>query len=91
VYHRIAIENHVRNADDWTPLHFASESGELEVVNSLLERDNNDVRVQDELGYSALHLASRKGHLDGVNILLRADGDFDARTRDGLTPSMLPP
>ena len=85
VRHRIAIENHIRNANDWTPLHLASESGELEVVNSLLER-GNDVRVQDELGYSALHLASRKGHLDVVNILLRANGDLDARTRDCLTP-----
>ena len=52
-----------------TPLHFAAESGSLEVVNLLIEKDAN-VKAEDDYKLTPLHFAAENGHLKIVNRLI---------------------
>ena len=52
-----------------TPLHCASQIGDLEIVKHLLERGAN-IEAQDQDGVTPLHCASYIGHLEIVKHLL---------------------
>ncbi|KAJ1713207.1 hypothetical protein NYO67_4605 [Aspergillus flavus] len=70
-----------------TPLHFAAENGQDEVVQVLLDSRQLDVNARDECGSTALHYAARDGHLDIVHRLLgMADIDINSEDRNGCTP-----
>ena len=61
---------YMQNKYGKTALTKASERGQLEVVNRLLNCKEIDVNVQNKYGMTALTQASRNGHLDVVNRLL---------------------
>ncbi len=73
--------------DGMTALHWASEHGDAELVEMLLEA-GADVRARTRLGaYEPLHLASRKGAAHTVGLLLEAGSDPNAPTETGaVTP-----
>jgi ankyrin repeat protein len=60
----------------WTPLHWASGEGHLEVVKALLAAQA-DVKKADDDGETPLHWASDFGHLEVVEALLAAQADVN--------------
>ena len=53
----------VAEIDEKTPLHTASELGNLTCVQSLAKRAPGIINSTDAKGMSALHLAAMKGHV----------------------------
>merc|ERR1712038_1721541 len=77
------------------PLRAASENGQVEVVNMLIQA-GEEVNAQidengwlDEMGFTPLHFASSNGHLEVVNILIQEGGDVNSQSRWGETPLYL--
>ncbi len=68
-----------------TPLMFASQRGEAEMVTFLLDRQA-DVVAKNESGQTALHFAAQYGQRDVVESLLKANADVNALTREAKTP-----
>jgi ankyrin repeat protein len=68
-----------------TPLLFASEQGNLEVLQWLLEH-GTDVNVKDEeSNWTSLHLAAHYGHLEIAQTLLKHNSYTEARNNLGCT------
>lgn len=59
---------------EWTPLHRAAASGDLERVKTLIAESAN-INATDTIGKTALFVAARRGHVDVVNALLEAKAD----------------
>jgi ankyrin repeat protein len=57
-----------------TPLHYAAELGQVEVIKLLLDEDNIDVHVRDAYGYTAIGLCLQNEEVAG---LLRADRRYE--------------
>lgn len=73
-----------RDAKGRTPLITAAMSGDLRVVQSLLN-DGANTEAQDKWGYTALVWAADIGATDIVNALIRANANTEARDKNGLT------
>jgi ankyrin repeat protein len=54
----------------WSPLHYASRYGHVEILRLLLQKDNIDINGTNNLGRTALHLAVGNGKDIMVSILL---------------------
>lgn len=70
---------HVVDADQWTPLHFASAKGHLQVI-QLFQSQGIDIqqfiRMKTNTGASCLHLAVQHGNTNTVKyILSQFDGE----------------
>ena len=65
----------------------ASESGDLPVIEKLLEAKAN-VNERRPIGFSALMLASQEGHLSVVKKLLEAKAEVNKQRHDGVTALM---
>ncbi len=74
---------------DEKPIHKAAYKGDLKKVKEIIDRDPNQINVQDSLGYTPLHLASGKGHIEIVEFLLNHGADIESEIFDGETPLML--
>ena len=87
-----------RSADECTPLHLASEMGNLDFVRWLLNH-GAEVNPQNAYGLTPLHLAaihgltdvssnqaSNNGNTDIVHLLLDHGADADVRDNNGNTP-----
>ena len=71
----------------WTPLHEAAHSGEVDKVRELLKGGKYDVNCVDLAGWTPLHEAVSRGHLGVVKVLaLEFKADVNARDNDGNTP-----
>jgi cytohesin len=68
-----------------TPLHIASDSGELAVVRVLLEH-GVDVNAKDKGNSTPLHNALKEGHVDIAQLLLQRGADPEVRDEDMNTP-----
>ena len=69
-----------KDKDGWTPLHFAVNFGDVEIVKFML---NNGAKISPHL----LNLAANGGHLDIVKFLIEDCGtDVNVKSRDGWTP-----
>ena len=79
-------------ADDFrtgtTPLHLASKTGHLELVNILL-KNGHDPTVLDKLGYSALHYASARGFVDVLQALIKSNARVHRTSAFHETPLFL--
>jgi hypothetical protein len=78
--------NNWANAAGKTPLHIASQMGNIPIVNFLLEH-GADVDIRDQQGNSSLHYASAYGHVEIVKLLLEAGCVHDWRNKEGFTAS----
>lgn len=75
--------------DGMTALHWASTSGQADLVETLLYAGAN-VRATTRLGgYTALHVASQTGHAAIAATLVKAGADVNVMTSTGATPLML--
>jgi ankyrin repeat protein len=71
----------------FTPLHFATQSGDLAAVTELLSKGKNPNHF-DEGGCTPLHYAAAEGHLEVVKALLTGGANVNACDQDviGNTP-----
>ena len=73
--------------EKWTPLHRASQSGDVDKVRELLEGGKYDVNCVDEYGWTPLHLAACRGHMDVVRLLITEfKADVNVHNNNGVTP-----
>jgi len=71
------------------PIHHAAYEGDLKKVKEIIDRDPNQINVQDAQGFTPLHLASGKGHIEIVEFLLNHGADIELEILNGETPLML--
>ena len=67
--------------DGWTALLYASDEGDLEIL-ELLTSSGADVNIRTGYGNTALHIASIHGHLEIAQLLLCQGADMRERTID---------
>ena len=70
------------------PIHHAAYEGDLEKVKEILDKNPNQINVQDVQDFTPLHLASGKGHIEIVEFLLNHGADTESETCTGHTPLM---
>ncbi|MEM7055827.1 MAG: ankyrin repeat domain-containing protein, partial [Bacteroidota bacterium] len=77
---------------DYTPLHYAAEQGDLEVVKALIAR-GAEVNVKTGDDITPLHYAVASGHLDVVEYLFKVlkeqydqEEYLDSKDNDGVSP-----
>ncbi|HUU20210.1 MAG TPA: ankyrin repeat domain-containing protein [Sedimentisphaerales bacterium] len=71
------------------PIHKAAYEGDLKKVKEIIDRDPNQINVQESEGFTPLHLASSKGHIEIVEFLLNHGADIELEIFNGETPLML--
>ena len=71
------------------PIHKAAYKGDLKKVKEIIDRDPNEINVQDVQGFTPLHFASGKGHIEIVEFLLNHGADIELEILNGETPLML--
>ena len=71
--------------DEKTPLHYACENGNMQLVEALVDR-GADVNARDEIQSTPLHEASFNGHTDVALYLVGLGADVNARTTSQSTP-----
>jgi len=71
------------------PIHHAAYKGDLKKVKKIIDRDPNEINVQDSRGFTPLHLASGKGHIEIVEFLLNHGADTESEIFDGETPLLV--
>ena len=73
--------------EKWTPLHRASQSGDVDKVRELLEGGKYDVNCVDWDERTPLHEAASEGHLGVVRVLISEfKADVNVHNKSGLTP-----
>lgn len=75
-----------RSKNRWTPLHFATRNGNLDLVRLLLDH-GADVNAKEQAHCSALHIAALDGYFGIVQLLLERGASVDMRNNRGRTPS----
>jgi len=76
----------VRGLDHWTPLHFASNSANCEVIRELLRHRGLLLDAKSTMMRTPLHLAAIKGLTDVCRLLVNGGADKNAQDEDGGTP-----
>jgi len=69
--------------DGRTPLHFAADYGQLEVIEFLVEERNADVNAVDKHGITVVLAAIWEGHTKCVEYLLKKGSAKSGKTPDG--------
>ena len=72
--------------EKWTPLHRASQSGDVDKVRELLEGGKYDVNCVDWDERTPLHKAAYWGNLGVVRVLLEFKADVNVHNNNGVTP-----
>jgi adenylate kinase family enzyme len=75
--------NHASKSDLRVPLHLAAESGQIDVVTTLLDA-NADPTMEDSLSRDVLHYANLSGSTSFVRALERAIGQYNKGFKLGL-------
>ena len=73
------------NKNGWTPLHQAAFSGQLAMLNTLLEK-GLDVNAVCKDGDTPVHYAACQGERECVEALAAAGADLTIKDHDGETP-----
>jgi len=82
----VDVNSH-RGRQGYTPLHWAAEEGQTEIVKLLLSADGIDVNSLDIYEKTPFYLAASYGHLDTVKWLVNAPGlDVNSKDYEGRTP-----
>jgi len=74
-----------QNKDGTTPLHRASERGDVDVARLLIEH-GADATAQGMHGRTPLHRASERGDVDVARLLIEHGADATSQNKDGTTP-----
>lgn len=77
-----------KDADHWTPLHFAAQGGTANhtLCIKLLVQADADVNAKDRQGWTPLHVAAQFAEPAGITELLEAFADRESRDVSGHTP-----
>ena len=76
------MTQHVKiNNYGWTPLHFSSQGGHMNIIQHLITEQGCDPVSVDRYKATPLHIASFHGHTDIVRCLLH-DGRIDIMAKD---------
>jgi len=78
----------LKDAGGWTPLHCASQAGQVKVANFLLTLKPSLIEKNRD-GFTALMLASSSGHHEIVDMLLKQNVNVDTQCKEGGTALML--
>ncbi|MDR1411256.1 MAG: ankyrin repeat domain-containing protein [Spirochaetaceae bacterium] len=84
-YFAPAVRNYnydIRSADGFTPLHYASQDGNIAIVTHLLNK-NADTNAKNTAGTTALHEAARAGHTDVMKILISRGANANIQDAKG--------
>ena len=70
-----------RDADLRTPLHIASATNNIDVLEVFLNEDSTKALVEasDKFGATAIHYAANSGKSEGLAILIRSDANIEAK------------
>jgi len=71
----------------YTPLHFVSSNGMIELFELLMAQENIDINAKSKDGSTPLHLAAAGGHILLVEGLLKAGADANVEDNNGDTPA----
>jgi len=72
----------------WTPLHFAAQAGQTDVVEYLIAH-GADVDAKNSSDETPLHAAAAKGHKEIVELLIAKGAEVNAENMRGKTPLQL--
>jgi len=73
--------------DQYTPLHYAAEAGDLEIVEELVEEHNISIDIRTGIcGRVPLHFAALRGHISVVEYLVDRGAELSAPDKDGSFP-----
>lgn len=70
---------------EMTPLQYAAQSADMEMVDALI-RAGAAVGDVDDRGFTPLHFAAATNSVDCLRVLLKAGADPNAKANNGLTP-----
>ena len=54
-----------------SPLHFAARTGQIEVVENILEKEANEKNPKDDNGLTPFHWAAQNGNLDICQLFMK--------------------
>ena len=54
-----------------SPLHFAARTGQIEVIEKILEKEANEKNPKDENGLTPFHWAAQNGNLDICQLFMK--------------------
>ncbi|CAM9826309.1 unnamed protein product [Ectocarpus sp. 6 AP-2014] len=74
-----------RDIDKMTCLHWASQLGQIDVIQELIAADAIELNAQDGSGWTPLMHACARGHRSVVGALLTAGASVDIESHDGRT------
>ena len=74
------------NKGGYTPLCYASASGNLDAVKALLSSDVTEIDKMPKDGLAALHSAGQQGHVPVIKYLLHKGADVNLRSGEGFAP-----
>ncbi|CAD8166775.1 unnamed protein product [Paramecium pentaurelia] len=79
------IDINIRDLDDWTPLHFACQQNNTEIVQLLLHQQANPRLFSLDMK-SPLHIAAMKNNSTICELLINFGADIEAQDSDQNTP-----
>lgn len=79
------VKPHNSCTDGRTPLHDASERGNIDIVRLILDTEP-DVNAENWQKITPLHLAASYGRIEVVQLLLERGANIDAQDSNGMTP-----
>ncbi|WP_265022323.1 ankyrin repeat domain-containing protein [Wolbachia endosymbiont (group B) of Ischnura elegans] len=82
---RQGVNVNVQGRQGWTPVFWAIQKNNFNIVELLLD-NNADIKVKDDEGWTPIHWAVQLGSLDVVKRLVERGADVNALTADGRTP-----
>ena len=80
------VDANTPEGDGFTPLHWASRHGNLEMFRVLLAAGADVGAVTRRLEHTPLHVASDHGNVEAMKVLVEAGSDVQARSTTGVTP-----
>ncbi|CAK64069.1 unnamed protein product (macronuclear) [Paramecium tetraurelia] len=81
----VYIDINIKDYDDWTPLHFACQQNNLEIVQFLLNKEANPKSLSLDKK-SPLHIASIKNNSEICELLINYGANLDEQDSDLNTP-----
>jgi ankyrin repeat protein len=76
----------IENLSGDCPIHVVCRTGNVEILNELLNAPDASLHIRQRQEYTPLHLASLYGHVDVVRVLLDHGANTTHHTRGGYTP-----
>ncbi|MDR0140170.1 ankyrin repeat domain-containing protein [Metabacillus idriensis] len=77
-----------KDQDGWTPLHWATQECQMEIIQYLLFKGAN-INSKDNNGFSPLYQAASEGRIKLVDFLIDKGAEIDIRSSNGTTPLII--